>query len=229
MDMALRAIGSAIAQVFTHVSAAILSNIASILLAIPLLIVLGILAYPTGSWSVIPIGSALLIGVLPNPAALVVQSVARELAHDEDISVRRQLRSIRPLVFPTLKCWLVSVFVTAFIVASLTFYSRSTLPIAGSLELVWLLGLWIWLSINLYVFPLILDQDRKTVLAVYRNAAVMVMARPLVTFTTTLVWLAVLVLTCSTGLATFIGLALAAAIQQNTFVRLVPTFTRVEA
>jgi hypothetical protein len=53
-------------------------------------------------------------------------------------------------------------------------------------------------------------------------------ARPLFTLVAGSVWLAELVVTSSTGLTTVIGLALGAAIQQNAFARLVPTFEHVE-
>jgi uncharacterized membrane protein YesL len=229
LALAARAIGSAFAQVFSHFTVTLLSNIAAFLVSLPLLLLIGIVAYPTRSWSLIPIGGALLVGVLTNPAAVGVQSVARDLAHQEDVDLRRQVEMLRRYALPSLKCWLTGLVITGVIVLNLVFYARSRLPIAGALQLLWLLVLWLWLAVHLFVFPLLLDQEVKTVPAVYRNAFVMTFARPVFTMVTALFWLAELTLASSTGLTVIIGLVLGAAIQQNAFSRLVPTFARTDA
>jgi hypothetical protein len=226
MALALRAVAASIAQVFAHGSISVLSNVVTFLFSIPLLVAIGVLAYPSRSWSLIPLGAAFLVGVLPNPAALPAHAVARVLAHDEDVDFRRQLGEQQALVQPAFRCWLASIAVTAIIILNLAYYSHSGLPIAGSLELLWLFILLIWIAVNLYVLPLVLDQEDKRVLPVYRNAAVMVLARPAFSLVILPVWLAVLILTCTTGLATVIGFSLGASIQQNAFTRLVPTFNR---
>ena len=59
-------------------------------------------------------------------------------------------------------------------------------------------------------------------LLAYRNAAVVMLSRPLASLTLSLIWLGVLVFTSVTALATIIGLALAASIQQNSFRLLLP-------
>ena len=59
-------------------------------------------------------------------------------------------------------------------------------------------------------------------LLAYRNAAVIMLSRPVASLTVSLIWLGVLVFTSATALATIIGLALAASIQQNTFRVLLP-------
>ena len=115
MALALRAVGSSIAQVFTHGAASILSNIVTFLLSIPLLLFIGVAAYPSRSWSLIPFGAALLVGVLPCPAGLAVHGVARVLARGEDLELRRHLREQRQFLVPALKCWLASIAVTAVI------------------------------------------------------------------------------------------------------------------
>ena len=53
-------------------------------------------------------------------------------------------------------------------------------------------------------------------LLAYRNAAVIMLSRPVASVTVSLVWLGALVFTSATALAAVIGLALAASIQQNT-------------
>jgi hypothetical protein len=94
--------------------------------------------------------------------------------------------------------------------------------VAAPLFLVWALILLFWLGIHLYVAPLLLAQAEPRVLLAYRNAAVLMLSRPVASWTVILIWLGALVFTSTTALATIIGLALAASIQQNTLKRLLP-------
>ena len=59
-------------------------------------------------------------------------------------------------------------------------------------------------------------------LLAYRNAAVIMLSRPVASLTVSLIWLGALVFTSATALATIIGLALAASIQQNALRLLLP-------
>ena len=94
--------------------------------------------------------------------------------------------------------------------------------VAAPLFVVWTLVLLLWLGVQLYVAPLLLAQAEARVLLAYRNAAVIMLSRPIASLTVCLIWLGVLVFTSTTALATIIGLALAACIQQNAFRRLLP-------
>ena len=94
--------------------------------------------------------------------------------------------------------------------------------VAGPLFAVWALILLFWLGVNMYVAPLLLAQEEARVLLAYRNAAVIMLSRRVASLTVSLIWLGALVITSATALATVIGLALAASIQQNAFRLLVP-------
>jgi hypothetical protein len=54
------------------------------------------------------------------------------------------------------------------------------------------------------------------------------LSRPVASWTVALIWLGVLVFTSATALATIIGLALAASIQQNTLRRSLPNLLRLD-
>ena len=94
--------------------------------------------------------------------------------------------------------------------------------VAMPLFLVWTFTLLLWLGVHLYVAPLLLAQAEARVLLAYRNAAVIMLTRPVASLTASVIWLGVLVFTSATALATIIGLALAASIQQNTLRLLLP-------
>jgi uncharacterized membrane protein YesL len=195
-----------------------------------------VLAWTTQSFSIIPIGVAFLVGVMPNPCTGGIQFVAHELADRGPITWDDYLRGLRAYVRPALALWLVSVGVSTVILGNAAFYAvalgtSDLVPhvIAAPLLATWLLIFAIWVAAHLYVFPLLLTQEVRTIPLVYRNALLMAVARPSVTLIVVPVWVGLLLLSSATGLATFIGLGLGAAIQHNTTARLLPTFRLSQA
>ena len=231
MLLGLRVVGSALAQVLTHVTASLLGNLVAFLLSIPLLVLVGIVAFGTRSFSLIPLGVAFLVGVLPNPCIAGVQLVAHKLATADYVNAGDQWAGLRSYALPAAGFWLLSLAVSVLMLANIAFYARSmgtssSIPHAVSLPLLllWVLLFAFWISIQLYIFPLLIAQEVKSMRLIYKNATLMVIARPSVNAVVIPVWLAVLLFSSATGLATFIGLALGAAIQQNAAAKLLPTF-----
>jgi hypothetical protein len=227
----LRAVGSALAQTFTHFSSMLLANLLAMALSIPLILLIGIAAFGTRSLSLIPIGVALLIGVLPNPCAAGVQVIAHQLANDDQLTFKGHWSGLRQYAGLAASAWAVSLAVSAIILANAAFYAYSIGHATGLLHtlsiplfLIWSLLFLGLVSIHLFVYPLLIEQEVKSIWLVYRNASLMALARPSVMTVVVPLWILVLVLSSATGLATFIGLAIAAAIQQNTTAKLLPTF-----
>jgi uncharacterized membrane protein YesL len=178
-----------------------------------------------------PLGVAFLVGVMPNPCAGGVQFVAHELAGHQFVTWRDYLEGFQRYGRAALTLWLVSVGVSAILVGNILFYAHSLgsggpVPhgVAVPLLMLWLSAFALWVSAHLYVFPLLLEQELKRARLVYRNALLMVVARPWTTLVVVPIWLALLVISSASGLATFIGLGLCAAIQHNAAAKLIPTF-----
>jgi hypothetical protein len=229
--LGLRAIGSALAQVFTHFTASLLGNLTAALLSVPLVLAIGAASFEARSFSLIPLGVAFLIGVLPNPCNGGVQVIARELAAGHFVSFQDYSVGLRRYARLAAMTWLVSLVVSAVLLANIAFYARAIgsstaalRAIAPPLLFLWLLLFALWICIHLYVFPLLIEQEDKRIRLVYRNALLMVLARPSTTLVLVPVWLAILLLASATGLVTIIGLAVGAGIQQNATARLLPTF-----
>ena len=226
-----RAIGSAFRQVLTHITASLLANVMATLLSAPLIFVVGALAYGSRSLSIIPLGVALLVGVLPNPCTAGLHAVAEEFATTGYATFSEHWDGLRAYFVPALKAWLFSLVVTTLIVANLVFYIRAIGTTSGVLHsvspgllLAWALVFVFWIALHLYFFPLIVVQEVKNLRLVYRNAFMMVLARPGVTGCVVPIWLALLLVCSTTGLISFIGLVLCAGIQHTTTARLLPTF-----
>jgi hypothetical protein len=153
-----------------------------------------------------------------------LQTLSRELARGDTQNLGEQWQGVRTYWRVSLRAWLIAVAVTIVCTLNAAFWATqaantesSLHDVAAPLFLVWAVVLLFWLGVHLYVAPLLLAQDEARVLLAYRNAAVMMLSRPIASWTVILIWLGVLVFTSATALATIVGLALAVFIQQNTF------------
>src|SRR5438045_9121655 len=92
MRLGLRAVGSACYQVFSHLAVSFGGNLLAMLLSLPIVLVLIVVAFFVHSLSVVPLGIAVLVGALPNPACMALQTLARELApgHAQDVAAQWQ-------------------------------------------------------------------------------------------------------------------------------------------
>ena len=222
MRLGLRAVGSACSQVFSHLALSCGGNVLAILLSLPILLVLIVVAFFVHSLSVVPLGIAVLVGALPNPACMGLQTLARELAHGRASDFGEQWQALRTYWRVGLRAWLIGAATTIVLALNVAFYATQAVnrasrlhAVAAPLFVVWALLLLFWLGIHLYVAPLLLAQVEPRALLAYRNAAVIMLSRPLASWTVILIWLGALVFSSATALATVIGLALAASIQQN--------------
>jgi hypothetical protein len=226
------AVALAFRQTAGRFSLSVGANVTAFAFSIPLLLAVLLAAYLSHSLTFVPLGIVVLLGILPNPASVGLQAVARELASGESPDLRDQWPALRAYWRPALITWLVSTSITGVCVLNLFFYASqaasnvsSLRGPSGPLSLLWGLLLIFWLGIHLYVAPLLLAQERQDIKLAYRNEIVFTMSRPLASWTVIFLWLALLTFFTTTGLATVIGLALGAAIQQNAFRLLVPTFS----
>ena len=222
MRLGLRAVGSACRQVFSHLALSFGGNMLAMLVSLPIVLVLIVVAFFVHSLSVVPLGIAVLVGALPNPACMGLQTLARELAHGRAAEFGEQWQALRTYWRVGLRTWLIAAATTIILALNVAFYATQAAnpasrlhAVAMPLFLVWALLLLLWLGIHLYVAPLLLAQDEPRALLAYRNAVVIMLSRPVASWIVVLIWLGVLVFTSATALATVIGLALAASIQQN--------------
>lgn len=220
MILALRIMGAATVAVYRHMTISMAGNLVTSLLTIPLLLLIGWGAYTVGSYAFIPLSIVLLVGILPYPLAGGVQNVAVHLVENDLTDLGTVWEGVRAYWLPALRLWLLSLVVTLLILANLAFYTIAPAhhlpvgPFARPLFTLWLMVLIIWLAMHFYLPPLIMRQERPTLLLPYRNAFVVVLQRPLVSMTLLPVWLLLLLVSTSLGFASFIGLALAASLQQ---------------
>ncbi|MBV9280917.1 MAG: hypothetical protein JOZ41_12620 [Chloroflexi bacterium] len=226
MGLALRTAGASIRLVSGRFTTAVLVNLTATILSLPIVALVGVAAVAAHSVNVVLAGLVLLIVILPNPLAAGLHHVIHELARGEPVYLSEQFDGLRRYGLPALKAWLMSLPVTVLIVFNLAFYGAAHVPFAGPLTIIWVYILLTWLSVHLYVYPLLMEQDVPRLFLLYRNAFIMTVSRPLFTLVVVPIWLAVVVVCVATGLAAVFGLALAAAMQHIATLRVLPTFAR---
>src|SRR5919199_5504330 len=96
MRLGVRAVGSSCYQVFSHLTLSFGGNVLAMLLSLPIVLVPIVVAFFVHSLSVVPLGIALLVGALPNPACMGLQTLARELARGHTSDFGEQWRGLPP-------------------------------------------------------------------------------------------------------------------------------------
>jgi MFS family permease len=209
------------------------ANLIGVALALPMVVLVGIAGYLVHAFHLLPFAIVILLGILPNPFTAGVQFMGHQLAQDDVLSLEDQWEGLRQYSAFAVRLWLPSIALTALIIFEVTFYITASSTGKGSFHIVslllgifWAYVLVFWLSIHLYVFPLLMEQDERKVWTTYRNAVIISVSRPVFTSIVALLWIAVLFIGSVTGLALVIALALGALLQQNALAHLIPTFER---
>lgn len=87
----------------------------------------------------------------------------------------------------------INAVVTAMVIVNILFYLQQTSWLFY-FTIIWIYVLLIWLGVTLYVFPLAIHQEDKSVKLVYRNAALLALGRPVFTLIVTVVQVLLLAL-----------------------------------
>ncbi len=132
-----------------------------------------------------------LIGCLPvitapaSTAALYV--ITRRMNRREDVGWRDFLRALRTYFFAGWRWAFLNGVAAGIIFANLTFYSYMPAPAGPLLIALWLGATVLWLIVQMYCFPVMLEQETPTLRHSVRNAWVLALRHPFFTLTYALV------------------------------------------
>ncbi len=231
--LVLRSLFASVLQVYTHISITLVSSLTALAADLPFLLVLAIVTVDVQSYAVIPACILLFLGILPYPGSAAGQVIARELATADLVVTSDAWRGFDGNWRLALRTWLVGAVVTIVLIANVTFYTHlasgpGSLSVPGLiLSIVAIMALSVWITIHLYVYPLLLVMEPGNLLLVYRNALLLLVMYPVSTVAGAVVWIAWLALCSITGVFFAGGFLVAAAIQQNIFTRL-PAVRKLE-
>jgi uncharacterized membrane protein YesL len=153
-----------------------------------------------------PIGVPMLMPFLPSPALVGLYALTRQLANNEGVSWTLFWSSIRQYFRRALAIFVVSTAVTLLLRVAVGFYVSDTNPVLNLIGYALLYLLIFWLILQLYVIPLLLEQERWNLVRLYRNAFVVMAVKPVLSLILFIISFIIVVL----GMLTFIGMPIIA-------------------
>lgn len=224
--LVLRSLAASLLQVYTHISITLVSSLTTLATFIPFLILLALVTLGVQLYLVIPLCILIFLGILPYPGSAAGQVIAHELATNDLIVTSDAWRGLDGNWQPALRAWLVGVVVTVVLIANVTFYTHlattsGSLSVPGYvLSMAAIAALSVWVTMHLYVYPLLLAMEKPALLPTYRNALVLLALYPVTSVAGTVIWILWLALCAGTGVFFAGGFLVAATIQHNIFTRL---------
>jgi len=119
---------------------------------------------------------ALLLVLGPNPAASGIHLWANRLVNEERVEFSLFWEGFRAYWRPALLLWLISGLGTVLLVANALFYLNMDVAIVKVIGVIFLYAIVLWLAMQMYMMPLLIEQEDKRVRLVLRNAFFLTMA-----------------------------------------------------
>jgi uncharacterized membrane protein YesL len=175
------------------------TGLVSAVIALPFA-VLAVLAFALVNASPI-LAIVFVMPFMPNPGWLGLSGMAHQLAQNEGANWQVYWDTLRRHWRRSTAMFFISLFGSVIILFGASFYMASDNPIVYGLGILMLYVLATWMMMHLYLLPLLLEQERGSVFRLYRNALLVVGAKPVLSLGMLIICLVVLVL----GWLTLIG------------------------
>lgn len=201
----------------------------AILFSLPIVVVALSAAYFIHQLELVPPFLALLLGVMPNPAAAGLHFCAKEVARDDPVVMSEVFDALKRLWKQAAQLYALSLVTLLIIVINIVFYAALRLAISPILDIVWVYILFMWFMAQVYLYPMLFAMDSPSVFQAYKNSLVVALRKPLPTTILLFIWLVVLLISCSTGLVLILGLIVPAIMQQSLAYRVLPTMVPMSA
>lgn len=121
----------------------------------------------------------LITPLIPSPALVGLYASARELAKGEAVSWSLFWSSLRRYVWKALALFFLTTVGTLVLFVAVAFYFSDPNPILKGVGYILFYVLLIWLTMQLFLLPLLLEQERWNPLRLYRNAFAVLVWKPL--------------------------------------------------
>lgn len=188
MARALRAIWLGIVDAYNELFPVVGMNLLWLVLNIPLTLVGLIVVQVASQTMTVPdeakqsfailfsVLLALLLVLGPNPAASGIHLWANRLVNEERVEFSLFWEGFRAYWRPALLLWLISGLGTVLLVANALFYLNMDVAIVKVIGVIFLYAIVLWLAMQMYMMPLLVEQEDKRVRLVLRNAFFLTMA-----------------------------------------------------
>lgn len=120
------------------------------------------------------------------PASMGAAYLTYEKVHGRRVEFELFWKGFRSMFGKSWALGAINTVVTVLILVNILFYLQQPSWLFY-LTIIWLYVLLIWMGIIVYVFPLAIEQDDKSIKLIYRNAALLALGRPVFTLIIALV------------------------------------------
>jgi uncharacterized membrane protein YesL len=117
---------------------------------------------------------------IPNPGWVGLAGLSNRLVQFEGVKWQNYLDTVRRYWLHSTILYAISLVGTLLIMQGMRFYITSENVILQVIGVIMLYFLVLWFIIQLYLQPILLEQDRPNILRAYRFAALVALAKPLV-------------------------------------------------
>jgi uncharacterized membrane protein YesL len=159
------------------------SNLLWIGLNLPILLFLGLIVLVTTPLDPVVIlsGLAALLVLLPTPAGVALAGVARVAAGPDAPSLDVFWRALRTRWRLGLACCTVSVGAGLLLLMNVLFWPNFPVEWLRFATIPWLYGTLFWLSLHVYIAPLLVHVPEPRLIDLYRRAALIALGHPVLT------------------------------------------------
>lgn len=183
---ALRTLWAALVSLYDETLALVAGNVAWAILNLPVVAVLAAIGLPLlgsveGASQSLLVVIAWLLLVLPTPASVALGGVARVAAGPDVPRFSLFWTTLRAYWRLGLVCCLISLAVAAALLGNLYFYAIYTSGWLRFVAVLWLYGALFWLSVHVYLVPLLVHLEEPRVVDLYRRAALIALGHPVYT------------------------------------------------
>jgi uncharacterized membrane protein YesL len=181
---AFRTVWTALVGIYEETLVLVGGNVAALALNVPIGLVLfaiGLILLPSGEetnaqWLLAVI--AWLLPFLPTPGNVALAGITRVAAGPDIPRFAEFTQSLRGLWWLALRCSAVSLSVLALLVWNVAFYVNVETPWVRFVSFLWLYATLFWLSLHIYLSPLLVHVAEPRLLDVYRRAAFVALGHP---------------------------------------------------
>lgn len=132
---------------------------------------------PTNPVWGVPVGVSLFL-ILVSPGSAGLAHLGYRIAHERRVDSGFFKDAVREMWWPSVRVGALNAVVLITMVVNLYFYAQFNSWIR-LISILWIYGLILWAVGQLYLFPLLFEQNEPRVLLVFRNAVILVLAQPL--------------------------------------------------
>ncbi len=181
-----RTLWLALLGLYEETATLVLGNLLWVAVNVPLFLVLAVILVPFAGgvpgasgpeWVLVVIAWVLLF--LPNPSNVALAGLAAVAAGPDVPRLDVFWATLRSRWKLSLACFVVSVAIAVALLANVYFYAVLASGGLRYVTILWLYGTLFWLSMHVYVVPLLVHVEEPRIFDIYKRAALIALGHPL--------------------------------------------------